>query len=317
MDGASTLRRVPVSQIRENTTALRKVDRSSEEYLNLLDSVRKNGVLQTISVVERTDPQTQTTFYLLIDGLHRLTCAKDAGLPELDVKIEPPTTSDEDILYKQIITNMHRIETKPVQYADQLRRILGKNPTMTMTELAAKVSRAPAYVNERLGLLKLEKNIGEMVDAGKIELTKAFVLAKLDLEDQKAYLDRALTLPANEFVPMVKQRISEVAKAKRAGKDAAPTEWKPTAHIRKTTDLVTEIEKPAIVKELTKGITSVEEAFLMGLKFAVHLDPISIENARQKEESRKANAAAAAEKKKKEAEEKKAKEAAEKAASII
>ena len=113
--------------------------------------------------------------------------------------------------------------------------------------------------------------------------------------------------------------VEEAARRTRAKPQnlQAWAEWKPVAHVRKLADIQSELEKPSIRKTLLEGVTSVEQAFEIALKFAVNLDPISITAQKEKEETRKKTMDAAKAKRDAEAKAKKEKEAADKAASII
>jgi ParB/RepB/Spo0J family partition protein len=305
----SKLQSISVASIRANKTALREVDRKGEGYQNLLASVRKEGVLSPILVRESIDPDTKTVFYGLIDGLHRLTAARDAGLGYIDSKVVQAT--DDEVLAKQMIMNLQRVETAPSEYSKQLHRMMQANPTMTVADLAEKISRSTTYVSDRMGLLKLDEKIAGLVDAGKINVSNAFVLAKLPVEEQVNFVDRACTMTPTEFAPSVANRLREIRLAQRQGKDTAPEEFKPVAHARSKALLVAEMETPSVSKTLCSGLTSAEEGFAMAIKWALHLDAISVAEAKAKDDARKAEVEAAKKRKEEEKAAKKAKEAAE------
>lgn len=286
----SVLKTLDVSEIRESEAALRSVQRDSEDYAGLVDSIKAHGVLKPILVREDKDPETGATFYWLIDGLQRFTGTKDAGRRNIDAKVVSMT--DQEVLEAQIITNIHVIETKPVQYSEQLRRILAGNPTMTVGTLAAKLSRGIAWINDRLGLLKLLKEIGELVDDGKINLTSAYTLAKLPVEEQKDFVERALTLQPQEFVPQVNARKKQLDEARRQGRKADKAEFVPMPHLQKLSDLKTELETGEIAHVLVNrtGTETPVDGFLLGIAWALHLDPVSKETAIANEASRVAKA---------------------------
>lgn len=98
---------IPLSKIRENPVALRSVNRTSPDYLGLVDSIKQVGVMSSISVRELKDPATGDVLYGLIDGLHRFSAAQDAGLSEIPAQIK--TFNEAAILEAQIIANAHKI----------------------------------------------------------------------------------------------------------------------------------------------------------------------------------------------------------------
>ncbi len=167
----SDLTYVQVSQIRENPVALRQVNRNTEAYIELVDSIRREGVLNPIVVRPMRDPQTGNEFYGLIDGLHRFTATCDAGLDTIPAHIK--SMEDAQVLVAQIIGNIHRIETRPVEYSKQLQKILIQDPLLTAASLADQLGKSTTWIADRLGLLKLDEKIGKLVDEGKINLSNA------------------------------------------------------------------------------------------------------------------------------------------------
>jgi len=286
----STLRNVRLLDIRESKTALRKCERDTPEYKELLESVKANGVLQTITVRECVDPETQQKYYGLIDGLQRFTAAKDAGLDSLDCKVI--TADDFCVLKTQLILNVQRIETKPAEYSRQLSRMLNMQPMMTLQELADMIGKSHTFIYERLSLLKLDNKISPLVDAGKINLPNAYALAKLPTEEQAAFVDRAMTQTPQEFIPQTAARNKELRDAARKGQDAAPAVFTPTARQRKLSELKDEFQNPTVASVLVSktGVKTAEEGFMLGVKWALHMDPISMEQSIAKEESRKKDA---------------------------
>lgn len=307
---------IPLSKIRENPVALRSVNRTTEEYLGLVDSIKKDGVLNPILVREVKDAESGEMVYGLIDGLHRFTASTDAGKETIPAQVV--SMEDAEVLEAQVLANVHKVETKPVEYSKQLTRILAQNPLMPMSELAMRLSKSPAWLNERLGLVKLEAGVASLVDEGKINLSNAYALAKLPVEDQAAYLERAMTMTPQEFVPTVGARVKEIREAKRQGRSTAPGEFTPVPHLRKVSELKEEMEQAAAAKVLTKelGITDAAEGFQLGIKWALHMDAQSVAIAKQKDADRQKEAAEKKAAREKDRHEKQLKEANEKAEAL-
>ena len=181
---AYDVRVINVTEVRENPVALRAVDRESEEYVGLRDSIAAKGILNPINVRRRTEDVegVEVNYYELIDGLHRYTAACECGLTTLPVSVL--SLDDASVLEAQIMANVHKIDTKPVQYTKQMNRIFAGNPTMTVADMAAKLCKSGSWVSQRLGLLKLESAIAVLVDDGKISISNAVALAKLPKEEQ-------------------------------------------------------------------------------------------------------------------------------------
>jgi ParB family chromosome partitioning protein len=194
------LRNVPLSSIRENPVALRTVNRTSEEYLGLVQSIRQKGFFGAITVRCKTDPETGQEYFELVDGLHRFSASKDAGLT--DISVDVTKLNDDAVLEAQLMANIHKVETRPVEYSQQLRRILARNPLMTEAELADRLGKSAAWIGQRLGLTRITNSeIQRLVNEGKIPLSNAYAMAKLPSEEMAQFVDRAMTEGADKFFP--------------------------------------------------------------------------------------------------------------------
>lgn len=273
------VRVIPISSIRENPVALRTVNRESEEFLGLVDSIREVGLLNAFSVriaMEEIDGKV-TEYYELIDGLHRYTACCEAGLTEVQVSVM--SLSDAQALESQIIGNIHTIETKPVEYTKQLQRMFAANPTLTLAEMAVKVAKSPAWISQRLNLLKLEPSVQKLVDDGKLTVSNAVQLAKLPAEEQLNYLDQSMSMGSEEFVPLVQARAKELRDAARQGRADPPAVFVPLPRLQKMSVLKAEHETPTAGPELCKKYKakSAPDGFALGIAYALSLDPTNIE----------------------------------------
>lgn len=279
---------VPIASIRENPVALRNVNREAEDYLGLVDSMREKGFFGAITVRERTDEETSESYYELVDGLHRYNAAKDAGIEEINVDII--SLDDAQVLEAQIMANIHKVETKPVEYSRQLRRILSQNPLMTEAELASKLGKSPAWIKARLSLNKItNERVNQLIDSGDVVLSNAYALAKLPEDELGDWVDRAMTQPPDEFIPAVDKRVKEIKEAERKGRDAKPAEFQPVAVLRKLREIKEEAESGQNLTEVinTQQPKDMLEAAILGVKWAINLDPLSIEAQKKREEERK------------------------------
>lgn len=321
---------VNVSDIRENPVALRSVDRESEKFLGLKASIIQQGfTLSAISLrprkmrVDPNDPNSEeVSYYEIIDGLQRTTIAKDLGLEKIPAIIGDLT--DDQVLEAQIMANIHRVETLPSEYTDQLIRILKRNPTMTEAELATKLGKSTSWIIERLNLSRIkDERIKKLVDCGDIKLSNAYALSRLPEQFQAEMIDQALTLTPAEFLPIVIKRAQEIKEANRKGKDPTKQEFSPVAMLQKIGAIKTEQTNNTVAQMYVQqlGLKGKEaDAFIKGAKlmmdWVLHVDPISIEEQKKKFDARIAEKEAAKKAKEAEKAEKKAKEAAEKAAEL-
>lgn len=319
-----TLKMVDLNAVRLNPVALRDVNRESEAFRQLVDSIKSEGVLSAVSMrpVSDSEKNEDGKTYILIDGLQRYTASQEAGKTEIPANIME--RNEAESLVTQIIGNAHKIETKPIEYSRAILRILGYYPTMTETELAAKLAKSPQWIGKILGLNKLQDNIKPLVDDDKISLNNAFVLAKFPPEEQLLWIDRAQTMSAPEFQASATERQKAIKEANRKGVDAGEEVFVPIATFRNKKEIETEMEKPvmgpALVKDgnIVANLKTKEEAavagFNLGLRWALNFDPKSIEIQRQKDEERRKKNADDKVRREAEKQEKRAKEASELAA---
>lgn len=294
---ATTLKQVPVSLIRQSKVLLRQIDKEKAEYQELRESVRARGLLNPISVRE-IPPEAEggPVLYSVIDGSHRFNVCQDLGLETIPAQVMSMT--DAEVEEAQIVANVHKVETKPVEYTKALERIIQRNPFMTEAELAQLVNKSPAWIKERFSLLRLEEQLQTLVDSGDIKLVNGYALAKLPAHEQLAFQDRAITMAPNEFSGLVLARAKELKQAAREGRDASsPDEFIPVATIKPKADLIDEqangTRRAKILSDA--NAKNAEQGFKAALDWVLNLDPeaLAVQRARHdqrvsvREENRK------------------------------
>lgn len=310
------LRVIPLNQVRENEVALRSVNHDSEQFLELCDSIRNKGILNSLSVREKTDVETGESYYELVDGLHRFSAAKEVGLEEIPVQIYD--MDDADVLDAQIIANVQRVETKPSEYTKQLLRILSMNPLMTETELASRLNKSPYWIKNRLALSNIKnQKVNELIDNNNIPLTVAYNLARLPDDEQVNFLEQAQTGQPDIVIGNINSRLKEIKDSRRKGQGTPEQEFQPVAHQRSMKDIKTEINERNVIAEVLAAedadTPEARKGFLIGLRWTIHRDVISEQEQREKFEDRQRKKAEQDARKKAERERKKAEKEAEKA----
>lgn len=288
--------RVPLSLVRPNPVALRTVDRETEEFAGLRDSIESFGVLSSVSVRPKKDESGD--YYELVDGLQRYSASLDLGLETIPVTEALSLETDERTLAAQIAANAHRIDTKPVEFANQMKRIFAGNLTMTLNEMASLVKKSPKWVEERLGFLKLHPSIQSLVDGGQIKLSNATALTKLPHDEQLNYIEAAQVQEAGEFVPTVENRAKEIKDANRKGKNAGPAEFVAVPHLRKLSEMQAEVKTQEIGNAIVKAqkIDGPVDGFTAGVRWCLGLDTETVAAARAKFEQKAAEVKAARDK---------------------
>lgn len=279
------LREVEIAKIRLGKYSLRDVDRNSEDYQRLRDSIAATGgPYLPILVREINDPEHPGKMaFGLVDGLQRFSCCSDLGFKVIGARVV--TMDDADIAFAQIIANRSRIETKPVEYTQQLRRAFMADPTLTFEELGERLHCSTKWLQDRLSLAKLHPDLGKLVDDGNIPLAHAFALAKLQpKEEQLTFAEQAQTQGIQEFSGHVADRVKAIRDAARAGRENVDKTWKPVAHIRPVRELKEQLESPTLAESVCNdvGADTPEAGFHAALRWVFNLDPTTVEILRQK-----------------------------------
>jgi len=316
----SNLVEISLEKVRENPDAIRNVNRQSEEYQGIVESIRLKGFNGVVTV----RPMPGTDEFVIVDGMHRYCAAKDAGLTEIPATVVD--MSEGEAIEYSIMANVHNKSTTATEYCNGCLKLLALNPMLTEGELAAKLGKSPAWLSNILRLNKIENDdIIALIDAGKINLSNAYALAKLPPEEMADFITEAQTQPPEEFVSAVNERVKAIRDAKRKGDDAGGPEFAPAEWLQKLKDIKEQRDTGEVASALVSetGITDPKDGFILALNWVLHADPFSIadqkaawdEKQAMKAEKAKQREAEKAAKKKEKAEEA-LKEAAENEAKI-
>ncbi|MCQ2481026.1 MAG: ParB/RepB/Spo0J family partition protein [Clostridia bacterium] len=143
-----------------------------EPLAELADSIAEHGVLQPLLV--RPLPNGS---YQLIAGERRYRASRMAGLTEVPVVIK--SLSDEEAAVISLIENLQRENLNPVEEANGFNDLI-KQFGLTQEEAAKKVGKSRPAVANALRLLKLPKEVLEMIKANQLSAGHAKALAGLE-----------------------------------------------------------------------------------------------------------------------------------------
>ncbi len=263
---------LPIDVLREPKVKLRDVNRESVAFLEMLESIREKGILQSLLVRPLGD------VYEIIEGMHRYACARELRLDEAPCIIRE--CGDDEVLILQLQANAISPETKQAEYAQQLKRLMMRTPGMTIRDAACLIRKSPAWVGKCLDLVNLLKNVQLMVDRGEIPIENAYMLAKIPRSMQKDYVDRAKLLPHGEFRPLAAACVKQFREAVKQGKmDAFYSDaFRPQAYLRSLKDIEIELGKREVgaLISATEDCRNANDGFYAGLRWACHLDRASV-----------------------------------------
>ena len=165
---------IELSQIRSNPYQPRKV--FDEEALNeLADSIKVYGVVEPVIL------KKSVKGYEIVAGERRCKASKIAGLTTVPAIIKDFT--DEEMVEIALLENIQREDLNPVDTAISISNIL-QVKDMTQEEFSKKFGKSRSYITNLLGLLNLPKSVQELVKNGKLSMSHARCLSKIDDEEK-------------------------------------------------------------------------------------------------------------------------------------
>jgi ParB/RepB/Spo0J family partition protein len=270
--------------VQEGEHGLRAVQKDSPGYKQIVNTIPTYGIL--LPLVVKKHPEQKNKF-LLVDGHQRFAAAQECSLKQVPVQISD--ISNDDIHFAQIVANMAKVETKPVQYSNQIRRILLSpvHKNISRSELMRRIGfkESLATFNNIVRLGELVPEAVELVDKDLINLSNAYALSQLPAEEQVHWLDRAQE-GDKDFIPDVQKRVSEL---KKEAKGETSTIADPLDSARRRT--MTEIKEKYLSTEQELNDKSLSNRdFTLGfhhaLQWTLKIDE-DTQKAKTEEENRK------------------------------
>ncbi|MFD4865295.1 ParB/RepB/Spo0J family partition protein [Streptomyces sp. NPDC058412] len=192
------------------------------------ESLRAKGQIQPVTVVRReafltVHPGQEDALgsapYVVIDGNRRLAAAHAAGLNELRIDVHDGLAeSSEGILESALIANIHRVDVDPLDQARALKQLVEAHGEQKV--VAARLGKTPAWVSQRLSLLKLPDDLQDKVEAKVLTVKDARRIGGLPADEQHAAAEAAI----NRVKPPRKPRVDTSTSAASAAAESAGTE---------------------------------------------------------------------------------------------
>ncbi len=137
----------------------------------LAQSIRSGGVVQPV-IVRRVGPR-----YELVTGERRLRAARLAGIGRIPTVIR--TLSDEQAVELALIENIQREDLSALEQARAFER-LSAQFGLTQEEIAARTGKDRTTVANTVRLLRLPKEVQQLLEEGRITAGHARALLKLE-----------------------------------------------------------------------------------------------------------------------------------------
>jgi ParB family chromosome partitioning protein len=146
------------------------------QLTDLVASIRESGIIQPLLV------RPLGARFQIVAGERRWRAARQLGLTAVPVVVRE--IPDESLLELALVENIQRQELTPLEEARAFRR-LQEEFRLTQEEVARKVSRDRSTVANALRLLRLPKDVQNLLTAGKIDMGHArAILAVERAQDQ-------------------------------------------------------------------------------------------------------------------------------------
>ena len=208
---------LPIGKVEPNRDQPRR--HFDETALNeLAASIKEHGIIQPLIVREKGD------FYEIIAGERRWRAARIAGLKEVPVLVKNYEARE---LYEiALIENLQRENLNAVEESVAYQKLI-EEYNLTQEEVAKRIGKSRVAITNSLRLLKLNKNVQQMLIDGTIFAGQARAL--LSIEDGEAQTAAAKKVVADgmstrETEAYVKKLLTPVTKkpaTRNTAEDAA------------------------------------------------------------------------------------------------
>ncbi|HHW79550.1 MAG TPA: ParB/RepB/Spo0J family partition protein [Acholeplasmataceae bacterium] len=203
LDGEVILE-VPLDKIIANPFQPRRIF-EQEKIDELAESIKQHGVFQPIIVKKLKDNS-----YMIVSGERRFRASKSVGLESIPAIIRNYT--EDKVAEIALAENLQREDLTPIEEAEAYQVVMNKLG-ITQGELAEKVGKSRSHVTNMLGLLKLPKEVQDLLLNKKLSMGNARSLSKL--KDEKVIIELAnKIIDENLNVRQVEELTKEEQKSK-------------------------------------------------------------------------------------------------------
>jgi ParB family transcriptional regulator, chromosome partitioning protein len=143
----------------------------------LAESIKVNGVVQPIVV----RPSAEEGRYVLILGERRLHASKLAGKETIPAIVR--RVSEQQAAEMTIVENLQREDLSPLEQAEAF-RVLSTEFKLTQQQIGERVGLSRESVSNYMRLLKLPREVMQLLAEKKIKFAEAKELLKLEDNDQ-------------------------------------------------------------------------------------------------------------------------------------
>ena len=203
-----------VNEIRPNPYQPRQT--FDQKALNeLAQSIKENGVFQPIIV------KKSIKGYEVIAGERRLRASKLAGKTTIPSIIRQLT--DEKMAEIALLENLQRENLNVLEEAKAYKKLI-EELNLTQEQLSKKVSKSRSHITNIIGILRLPKEVQDLIAANKLTMSHARILSKLS--DEQEIIKMANEIIENQVPVRDVEKASENIPKKKVQRRTKPSEYK-------------------------------------------------------------------------------------------
>lgn len=256
---------------------LRTVDKNSEAFKSLMQSIKKEGQLVPVSVFDIGKGRFE-----LIDGSHRFQAMFMLGMQEIEAIVRP--YEPQDSLRLQLIYNAHKIEMNPVDIGTAIKKIV-KRGNYSLDEMSLQLRLSKSTL-EKFVLISGCKNkqIITAVNKGKLSVANAILLLECNLMLQQELFEIAKEYNFNDLKDLIAKIKREKICDSQQARDFIVDLIKIKRKFRGFPELDKEIKESNFFNHLIERgvIVGERSAWNEALKWAMSMDYYGKNNLKQK-----------------------------------
>ncbi|MBR6640824.1 MAG: ParB/RepB/Spo0J family partition protein, partial [Clostridia bacterium] len=173
-----------------------------DSLLELAESIKQYGVVQPLILQKRNE------LFEIVAGERRWRAARIAGLKQVPAIIKNYT--DREVLEIALIENIQREDLNPIEEANAYKKLI-EDFKLKQDEVADRVSKSRVAITNSLRLLKLGKNvqqmlIDELISSGHARALLSVADSKIQEELAMQVLDQKLSVRETEKLVKNKQK---------------------------------------------------------------------------------------------------------------
>jgi ParB/RepB/Spo0J family partition protein len=199
--------------IEQLTVPMSHPRRNSGDMENLQNSIRKNGLLEPLTVSKTEDGNS----YMVIDGTRRLTVLVEFGMKTAPCMVLEMMPLGE-IAHFSYEKNIERKSLTPIEIALHIKSMQDQYG-YSMRELETLGYGSPSMISQKIKLLELSDPVKAMIEKGELTSSHGVVLVKLE----KAKYQEKMAKQAHDFGWTAKRLELSIKRFLSKGK-SAPTE---------------------------------------------------------------------------------------------